>query len=133
MVSTRARITTLTLAAALLAVPVVSWAQAGGIQVEAALARAIEDRMPVDTASTFPADVGRVWLWTSVTGAEGQTISHVWSHGDNEWTVNLQIGADRWRTWSNKTIPPEWTGDWKVEVRDGEGNVLKTVTFTVGG
>jgi len=133
MVSMRARIATVALATVLLAAPVVSSAQAGGIQVEAALALAIEDRMPVDTASTFPADVGRVWLWTSVTGAEGQTISHVWSHGEDEWTVNLQIGADRWRTWSSKTIPPEWTGDWKVEVRDGEGNVLKTVTFTVGG
>jgi len=133
MVSMRAHIATVALATVLLAAPVVSLAQAGGIQVEAAVALAIEDRMPVDTASAFPADVGRVWLWTSVTGAEGQTISHVWSHGENEWTVNLQVGADRWRCWSNKTIPPEWTGEWKVEVRDGAGNVLKTVTFTVGG
>ena len=107
-------------------------AQEGAINVDAVLALAIEEREPVDTGSAFPADVGRVWLWTEVTGAEGQTISHVWSHGEHEWTVELSIGADRWRTWSNKTIPSEWTGEWTVEVRDATGAVLKTVTFTVG-
>jgi hypothetical protein len=131
MASMKSGILTIGLAATLVTVPVVAAAQSG-IEVEAAVALAIEDRIPVDTGSAFPADVGRVWLWTSVTGAEGQTMSHVWSHGEHEWVVELQIGADRWRTWSNKTIPPEWTGEWKVEVRDGAGTVLKTVTFTVG-
>jgi hypothetical protein len=131
MASMKSGILTIGLAATLVTVPVVAAAQSG-IEVEAAVALAIEDRIPVDTGSAFPADVGRVWLWTSVTGAEGQTMSHVWSHGEHTWVVELQIGADRWRTWSNKTIPPEWTGEWKVEVRDGAGTVLKTVTFTVG-
>jgi hypothetical protein len=131
MASMKSGILTIGLAATLVTVPVVAAAQSG-IEVEAAVALAIEDRIPVDTGSAFPADVGRVWLWTSVTGAAGQTMSHVWSHGEHEWVVELQIGADRWRTWSNKTIPPEWTGEWKVEVRDGAGTVLKTVTFTVG-
>jgi hypothetical protein len=114
------------------AVPAAITAQESGIEVEAVLARAIEDREPVDTGSSFPATVGRVWLWTKVSGAAGQTVTHVWSHGDNEWEVPLQIGAATWRTWSNKTIPPEWTGDWQVQVRDQAGNVLETVRFTVG-
>ena len=107
-------------------------AQQTEISVEAAVATAISDRLPVDTGSAFPADVGRVWLWTKVSGAAGTTITHVWSHGENEWAVPLNIGADQWRTWSNKTIPPEWTGEWTVEVKDESGNVLKTVRFTVG-
>ncbi|UCG87074.1 MAG: DUF2914 domain-containing protein [Gemmatimonadota bacterium] len=114
------------------AVSATAGAQESGIVVEAALALAIEDRTPVDTGSSFPADVGRVWLWTKVSGAAGQTVTHVWSHGENEWVVPLQIGANTWRTWSNKTIPAEWTGEWQVEVRDQAGNVLKTVRFTVG-
>jgi hypothetical protein len=107
-------------------------AQQSEITVETAVATAISDRLPVDTGSAFPADVGRVWLWTKVSGAAGTTITHVWSHGENEWVVPLDIGADQWRTWSNKTIPPEWTGEWQVEVKDEFGNVLKTVRFTVG-
>ena len=115
-----------------LTIPAIATAQESGITVEAAVATAISDRLPVDTGSAFPADVGRLWLWTKVSGADGMTIVHAWSHGDNEWVVPLAIGANDWRTWSNKTIPPEWTGEWKVEVRDEIGNVLKTVTFTVG-
>jgi len=113
-------------------VPAAAVAQESDIVVDAALARAIEDRAPVDTGSSFPADIGRVWLWTKVSGAAGQTVTHVWSHGDNEWVVTLEIGADTWRTWSNKTIPPEWTGEWQVEVRDQLGNVLRTLRFTIG-
>nr|NIV49387.1 DUF2914 domain-containing protein [Gammaproteobacteria bacterium] len=33
---------------------------------------------------------------------------------------------------SSKVVPPAWTGEWRVEVRDDEGNVLETLTFTVG-
>ncbi|MGH7644461.1 MAG: DUF2914 domain-containing protein, partial [Gemmatimonadales bacterium] len=36
------------------------------------------------------------------------------------------------RTWSRKTVVPEWTGPWRVEVRDAGGTVLATVSFTVG-
>jgi hypothetical protein len=113
-------------------VPVSVTAQSETVTVDAVLALGIEEREPVDTGSVFPADVGRVWLWTEVAGAEGQTFSHVWSHGENEWTVEVRIAANHWRTWSNKSIPPEWTGEWKVEVRDGSGTVLRTLTFTVG-
>ena len=120
------------LAAFAATIPVSIMAQTEEVTVEAVLALGIEEREPVDTGSVFPADVGRIWLWMEVTGAEGQTFSHVWSHAENEWTVELRVGADHWRTWSNKSIPPEWTGDWKVEVRDGSGTVLRTVTFTVG-
>jgi len=132
MSSIKKVIARLGLAAFAATIPVSIAAQAGGVSVEAVLALGIEEREPVDTGSVFPADVGRVWLWTEVTGAEGQTFSHVWSHGDNEWTVELRIGADHWRTWSNKAIPPEWTGEWQVEVRDASGTLLRTVTFTVG-
>ena len=132
MTQSRMTMMALGVAAYLTAVPATAVAQESGIVVEAALARAIEDREPVDTGSSFPADVGTIWLWTKVSGAAGQTVTHVWSHGENEWTVPLQIGAATWRTWSNKTIPAEWTGEWQVEVRDQQGNVLKTLHFTVG-
>jgi hypothetical protein len=42
------------------------------------------------------------------------------------------MGGSPWRTWSSKTIPPEWSGEWSVEIRDASGAVLETVGFTVG-
>lgn len=102
------------------------------VTLEIAVGRDVVDRMPSDTASTFAEDVGQLYCWTRVTGAQGTTIQHVWIHGDDEFPVPLEIGGSPWRTWSTKTIPVEWTGEWRVEVRDAGGNVLATVRFTVG-
>jgi len=103
------------------------------VSVDAVLARNVMDRAPQDTGTAFPADVGSVVLWTRVTGADGQTLSHVWFYGDTEvGNVPLTIGGSPWRTWSRKTIPAEATGAWHVEVRDAAGNVLKRIDFTVG-
>lgn len=103
-----------------------------GVEVEAVVATGIEASMPVGEAQEFPADVGRVFLWTRVAGAAGSSIQHVWIYGEMEFPVTLQVGGSPWRTWSSKTIPPEWAGAWRVEIRDAAGNVLDTRPFNVG-
>ena len=101
---------------------------------ESSVATNVVDRVPTGVAMTFGADVERVYAWTRIEGAAGETtIHHVWIHGEVERAdLELRIGGSPWRTWSNKAIPPEWAGDWRVEVRDGRGNVLETIRFTVG-
>ena len=103
---------------------------------ESAVATNVVDLMPVESGTSFRADVGRVYAWTRITGADngGTTIHHVWFQGDVERAdLDLQIGGSPWRTWSNKAIPPEWAGNWRVEVRDSRGNVIETLSFNVGG
>lgn len=102
---------------------------------EIAIAMEIVDRMPVNADSVFAGDVGRVWCWMRVSGAPeaGTTLHHVWIRGEEELAdVALTIGGSSWRTWSSKTIPGEWAGEWRVEVRDESGNVLETIRFRVG-
>jgi DUF2914 family protein len=107
---------------------------APNLTVEAVLTRGVVDRVPQDTVTAVPVDVGSVSLWTRVTGADpGTVIHHVWYHGDEQvGDVELTLGGSPWRTWSRKTIPMEWTGAWRVEVKDAAGNVLQTISFTVG-
>jgi hypothetical protein len=101
--------------------------------VEAVIARSVFDRAPQDTGTAFPADVGALVLWTRVTDGAGETLHHVWYHGDTEvGDIELQVGGSPWRTWSRKTVPAEWTGAWHVEVRDAAGTLLKRIDFTVG-
>ena len=107
-------------------------AQEAGVTVDAVLTTGVVERMPVDTASSFPADVGAVFLWTRVEGAAGTTLRHAWMHGGQEAVVELSIEGSPWRTWSTRRVLPEWTGEWRVEIRDEADNVLETVTFTVG-
>ena len=120
------------LAALLPAALAASAAVAQAPTVEAEIAARIVDRMPEGAARAFGADVGEVYCWMRVTGAEGTTIHHVWIHGEDEFSVPLTIGGNPWRSWSSKRIPPEWAGDWRVEIRDDTGNLLEALSFTVG-
>ncbi|MGH7481332.1 MAG: DUF2914 domain-containing protein, partial [Longimicrobiales bacterium] len=44
----------------------------------------------------------------------------------------LTARGPRWRTWSSKDVPADWTGDWTVRVLDANGAELESVSFTVG-
>ena len=113
---------------ACLAVGVVVYA---GATATAVICTEVTDRAPVGAADKFPATVGRLMCFSEVKGATGKVV-HVWLHGDKEMaSVELNIGGDRWRTWSAKNIMPDWKGAWKVEVRDEAGAVLATAAFVV--
>jgi hypothetical protein len=104
------------------------------ITVETAVCTGVEDRMPVGEADIFPAEVGAVYLWSRIIGFEGDTmIKHVWfCRGEEMAEVQLPVRGTAWRTYSYKTILPEWTGDWVVKIIDASGEVLKAVPFKVG-
>jgi DUF2914 family protein len=108
-------------------------APASTVSVEAVLARTLVDRAPQDTGTAFPDSVGTIVLWMRATGANGQTLHHVWFFGDTEvGDVPLTISGSPWRTWSRKTVPAEATGAWHVEIRNDAGTVIKRIDFTVG-
>ncbi|HSS65081.1 MAG TPA: DUF2914 domain-containing protein [Gammaproteobacteria bacterium] len=118
----------------LLALMSVAPISAQEISVDISVARDIVDRMPMGEGEKFPADVGEVWCWTRVTGADpGTVLEHVWMRGTQKMAiVPLEIGGPSWRTYSSKTIPPEWSGDWYVYVRDTDGYIYAIENFTVG-
>jgi len=106
----------------------------GTITVETELCTGIEERMPVGMADQFPSDIGQVCLWSKVFGYTDETIiKHVWYYrGDEMATIELPVRGTSWRTYSYKTIPAKWSGDWVVKIIDADGNVLKAIPFKVG-
>lgn len=100
---------------------------------EQTICTAIEERIPSGADSSFSNDVGQLFCFTKITGAEDTTlVSHVWYLNDEEKAkVELSIKGKSWRTWSSKKIDPIWVGDWKVEVVSVNGDVLSTRTFTI--
>jgi hypothetical protein len=57
-------------------------------------------------------------------------VKHVWYHdGEVVGEYDLPIKGRHWRTYSKKTIEKGKVGTWRVEARDGDGNVLKKVDF----
>lgn len=93
----------------------------------------VENREPVGVAEMFPAATEKVYCFLEATEITKDTvISFVWFYGGKEVSkvdLPLQPGP-RWRTFANKTVAG-MTGDWKVEIRDATGNLVKDLTFKV--
>jgi len=107
-------------------------ATAPSLSAEIQVGTAVENRDIVGAADSFASSVGKVFCWSRVTGASGTTLKHVWLRNDTEVSaVDLNIGGSPWRTWSSKTIPASWTGDWEVRVVDGNGTTIASKTFKV--
>jgi hypothetical protein len=100
---------------------------------EGVITTRIVHHQPASQSQSYPASVGKLYCFTRITGAKGDTtITHVWYHDGKEMArVNLPVHSSNWRTWSSKHILPGWTGKWKVEVLDAQGNLLKTIPFTL--
>jgi hypothetical protein len=39
------------------------------------------------------------------------------------------VKAERWRIWTSKTLIPDWTGTWTVNVLDNERVLLASKNF----
>ncbi len=93
----------------------------------------VENGEPVGVAETFPASTEKVYCFLEATDiSKDMEVSFVWFNGEKEmlkFSVPLKMGP-RWRTYANKNLR-ELKGDWKVEIRDSEGKVLKDVKFKV--
>jgi hypothetical protein len=124
---------TLAIAVALIGIPL-----SGVMAQELTVARAVVcldvvDRMPVGAADVIPAGTERVFCFTRIDGAQGETqITHNWYYmGSLKASVVLPVRTPAWRTWSSKTLLPEWTGEWMVEVLTSDGTPLESVIFFV--
>ena len=123
----------LALAAVMVVTP--TYAQAQDLVISSAVVAArVENREPVQQADSFPANVGEVSFYTLIEGDFGErVVEHVWIwNGDEVARVSLTVRGPRWRTWSSKTIPADWTGPWEARIEDSSGAVLASVPFRVG-
>ena len=105
---------------------------------EMSLARAVvgtgvENMEPVGAGETFPASTEKVFCFVEANNIpKDMELSFAWFRGDKEVRkINVPLKAGpKWRTWTNKNLGGQ-KGDWKVEIKDGEGKVLKEVKFKV--
>ena len=93
----------------------------------------VENGEPAGVAETFPASTEKVYCFLEATDiAKDTEVSFVWFNGEKElskFSVPIKEGS-RWRTYAYKNLR-ETKGDWKVEIRDAEGKVVKDVKFKV--
>jgi hypothetical protein len=111
-------------------------APSGLVVFRAYICKGIEQSEPTEAGKSFiPAADGvlRLCCFSEIGGAaRPDTVFHVWYWGDREMArVPLRVEGARWRTWSSKRIVDEWRGDWRVDIVDPDGFILKRLTFSV--
>jgi hypothetical protein len=104
--------------------------KAAGIKVvKTALCHDIKDREPQEEVNA--AKVGDIVVgWMQIQSAEDTTVTHRWIRdGQTISDVSLPIKSSAsYRAWSRKTIGS--SGNWKWQILDANGNVLKEVAFS---
>lgn len=79
--------------------------------------------------TSFPAGT-LVYAVSTVSGAAGTTIRHIWKKDGAElWSASLNIGAARWTTSSRRRLSKP--GEYEVSVMSADGAELGKVVFTV--
>jgi hypothetical protein len=97
------------------------------------VSESMENKEPVGAAEIFSAAVGKVYCFIEATNINEDTpISFVWYfHGNQMAKVDMNIKkGDRWRTYSSKNLGG-LKGDWKVEIQNQNGSILKLAEFKV--
>ena len=93
----------------------------------------VKNNEPVGVAEIFSGSAVKVYCFLQVSDIVKDTeVSLVWFHGQDEMLktiLPLKMGK-RWRTYANKNLRG-LKGDWKIEVKDADGNLLKEVKFKV--
>lgn len=111
----------------------VSFSRAGELTVEvAAVARSVENLIPVGVADKYPSSVGKLYCYSKITGGDGKSIKHIWYLNDKKLgETTLAIKSKSYRTYSVETIPSHAKGGGRCDVAAEDGKVLKSVEFVI--
>jgi hypothetical protein len=101
--------------------------------VRSAICTDVVEREPMEVGESFNSSVGKLFCFTKIVGAKTPVeVTHAWYFDDTEMaTVNLPVRSPNWRTYSSKIILTREVGDWHVDVIGPDGEVLKTLEFTI--
>jgi hypothetical protein len=101
--------------------------------VDIKLAKKVLNKEPVEVSDTFPNTIKKVYCWTKIRAFKIPTyVVHEWYYKDKKMaSVKLDIKYPLFRTWSSKRIIPSWIGNWRVIVKDEEGNIIAVKSFSI--
>ncbi len=110
---------------------VASFPVAAGQVSRAMFTVGVEDREPVLKVDSINSNAyQQISFFTELMDHEGDNVTHQWVYGGKVmFEKTFEVRGPRWRVWTSKTLLPEWTGLWSVNVLDQERKVLATKSF----
>ena len=111
--------------------PTQAGAPAPAPAAEVQVGTAIENRMLVGAAESFPLGTQKLFCLSRVSNAAGSEVEHVWYKGDTEMgRVKLAVNGSPWRTHSSKNLGEDAAGEWRCEVMH-DGKAIQSTRFKV--
>ena len=101
---------------------------------EIMICRGIYKRNPIKPGIKFINNVDSLFCYTKISNSGSkQEVKHIWYFENKEvTTVSYNIKTSyNYRSWSKKTIYPNQTGKWRVDVVNKFGDILGSRDFTV--
>ncbi|MHC1698484.1 MAG: DUF2914 domain-containing protein [Geobacteraceae bacterium] len=90
---------------------------------------------PVDAVQRISSSaIHGIYCFTKVVAPEDgeREIVHAWYRNDELVSrFRLPVSGTTWRTYSKKLVTRDMAGDWRVEVLDSAGKLLKTTKFVL--
>jgi hypothetical protein len=101
--------------------------------VKAVMCEGLEDLEPVNETIVFSVAHGSVYCFTEFDPVPEKTVVyHHWFKRDEpEKEIKLTLKTPKWSSFSKISIQNMDVGPWRVEIRDAEGKILKTLRFSV--
>ena len=106
---------------------------AGLVLGESTVCENIQNGIPEQAAVAFSVSLKRVYCYTGFkTVPEKSFAYHNWYLKDNlKASVKLTVRPPRWSTYSSIQLRDSDKGPWRIEITDEEGNILRTLRFSV--
>ena len=101
---------------------------------EIMICRGIYKRNPIKPGIKFINNVDSLFCYTKISNSGSkQEVKHIWYYENKEMTtVSYNIKTSyNYRSWSKKTIYPNQTGNWRVDVVSKIGDLLGSREFTI--
>lgn len=100
---------------------------------QAAVSEEVRNRGPVNETIVISANLKDMYCFTDFISVSDRTvIYHNWFRKDQRYaSVKLSVRPPRWATYSSVRLAQDLKGPWRVEIADSDGNVLRTLRFSV--
>lgn len=97
------------------------------------ICESIENYQPINPAVVFSMSRGEVFSFSEFDPVRVKThIFHKWyKHDKLIFTMRLVLTPPKWSSFSRIQLRDADKGPWRVEIQDKNGNILKTLRFSI--
>ena len=91
----------------------------------------VDNREPVIQVDSIDSTAyTSISFFTELMDLTGHNVTHQWTFDDKVmFEKTFEIRGPRWRIWTSKSLIPDWTGTWTVNVLDDDRTVLASRSF----